>query len=179
MQVKPHSGEAAFRSLRQCLHSILANEGLGYHLACSFSYACFLSWLFPTGVSLELQFSYGYSALFKGILPRVLRTSPQYGMMLLSYELLQKFFIEDDLPETILEPMEVGFRVSDKWMNLRQWGTSFHLTLCVHPELKRAVRRQRCNSSCRAAAVLYSKSCQVYSNSCGGSSQCLGHKSAL
>ncbi len=31
----------------------------------------------------------GFNALWKGVVPRVLRSSPQYGVMLLSYELLQ------------------------------------------------------------------------------------------
>eukprot|EP01087_Luapelamoeba_hula_P016239 TRINITY_DN4986_c0_g1_i2.p1 TRINITY_DN4986_c0_g1~~TRINITY_DN4986_c0_g1_i2.p1 ORF type:complete len:650 (+),score=123.36 TRINITY_DN4986_c0_g1_i2:121-2070(+) len=34
--------------------------------------------------------SEGHAALFKGLVPRVLRSSPQYGVMLFSYELLQR-----------------------------------------------------------------------------------------
>jgi solute carrier family 25 aspartate/glutamate transporter 12/13 len=32
----------------------------------------------------------GVTALFKGVLPRIVRSSPQFGVTLLSYELLQK-----------------------------------------------------------------------------------------
>jgi hypothetical protein len=45
-----------------------------------------------TDCFLKVTKSEGYSALFKGVVPRVLRSSPQYGVMLLSYELLQRMF---------------------------------------------------------------------------------------
>ena len=34
----------------------------------------------------------GYSALFKGLVPRVLRSAPQFGITLFTYELLKKEF---------------------------------------------------------------------------------------
>ena len=40
----------------------------------------------------------GFSAFWKGVLPRTLRSSPQFGLTLLSYELLQSSFADRTTP---------------------------------------------------------------------------------
>eukprot|EP01094_Clydonella_sp_ATCC50884_P018317 TRINITY_DN3373_c0_g1_i2.p1 TRINITY_DN3373_c0_g1~~TRINITY_DN3373_c0_g1_i2.p1 ORF type:complete len:420 (-),score=35.60 TRINITY_DN3373_c0_g1_i2:112-1371(-) len=65
----------------------------------------------------------GFSSLFKGIGPRVIRSSPQYGIMLLCYELLTTLFGAD---EGFLEPDSIGggfvkLVVEDKWHNASEW----------------------------------------------------------
>lgn len=53
----------------------------------------------------------GPSAFFKGVVPRIFRSSPQFGVTLLSYELLQSFF---DPKKNILPPPYTNAPVNPK-----------------------------------------------------------------
>mmetsp|Transcript_10795 Transcript_10795/g.15808 ORF Transcript_10795/g.15808 Transcript_10795/m.15808 type:complete len:808 (-) Transcript_10795:13-2436(-) len=48
----------------------------------------------------------GFSAFFKGVIPRVTRSSPQFGVTLLAYETLQSFFGKDE--QTVQEGHMTG-----------------------------------------------------------------------
>jgi len=64
----------------------------------------------------------GFTALFKGVGPRVIRSSPQYGVMLLAYEMLHSIFNGED--HVLVEPSEVGQNivVEDRWTVMNQWA---------------------------------------------------------
>ena len=55
----------------------------------------------------------GYQALAKGLVPRVLRSSPQYGVMLLAYEMLQRLFSEEVSTSLTLDNLE-----NKKWAKM-------------------------------------------------------------
>lgn len=55
----------------------------------------------------------GYKALWKGVVPRVLRSSPQYGVMLFSYELLQRLFNNDVQSSISMDVLE-----DKKWVKM-------------------------------------------------------------
>jgi hypothetical protein len=55
----------------------------------------------------------GYRALWKGVVPRVLRSSPQYGVMLFSYELLQRLFNNDVQSSISMDVLE-----DKKWVKM-------------------------------------------------------------
>jgi len=61
----------------------------------------------------------GQSALWKGLLPRVFRSAPQYGVMLLAYEVLQRTFLP--APEHLNEPQAEMRVIEDRWQIMRQW----------------------------------------------------------
>lgn len=64
--------------------------------------------------------------MLKGIGPRIVRSSPQYGMMLLAYELLLQLFPSESTIKEHVSPLQVdqlmGGGVEDKWMTMRKWG---------------------------------------------------------
>lgn len=55
----------------------------------------------------------GYRALWKGVIPRVLRSSPQYGVMLFSYEILQRLFYDEVRSSISLDMLE-----DKKWVKM-------------------------------------------------------------
>lgn len=71
----------------------------------------------------------GYKSLFKGLLPRIIRSSPQYGCMLLSYELLLKLFKEEEDITPQLFDQQISYsshNVRDKYFSLHKWTPPPH-----------------------------------------------------
>eukprot|EP01103_Thecamoeba_quadrilineata_P000398 TRINITY_DN10338_c0_g1_i1.p1 TRINITY_DN10338_c0_g1~~TRINITY_DN10338_c0_g1_i1.p1 ORF type:complete len:587 (-),score=82.74 TRINITY_DN10338_c0_g1_i1:17-1777(-) len=58
----------------------------------------------------------GFSALWKGLGPRILRSAPQYGVMLMSFELLQSLLKSDeDIHFSRWEETDLSLALNDKW----------------------------------------------------------------
>jgi hypothetical protein len=66
----------------------------------------------------------------KGVGPRVLRSSPQYGVMLLAYELLLRLSSKEHVDDTHKGRKEtaavfdsaLGARLTDPWFTMHKWG---------------------------------------------------------
>jgi hypothetical protein len=52
-------------------------------------------------------------------MPRVVRSAPQYGVMLLAYEILQRTFLPDRAH--IVEPEAEMRVIEDRWQIMKQW----------------------------------------------------------
>jgi hypothetical protein len=80
----------------------------------------------------------GYKALFKGLVPRVVRSSPQYGFMLLSYEILSKLLKEEEISPQLFD-QQISYsssNVRDKYFSLQKWTPPPHFYNSSLPAFK-------------------------------------------
>ncbi len=69
----------------------------------------------------KILVSEGPAAFFKGVMPRVFRSGPQFGVTLLTYEMLQEFFAgkeEDYVPPPTNAPVSRSETLGGRFRNV-------------------------------------------------------------
>ncbi|KAL6058726.1 Mitochondrial aspartate-glutamate transporter agc1, variant 2 [Balamuthia mandrillaris] len=84
----------------------------------------------------------GVTAFFKGVVPRVFRSSPQFGVTLYAYEMLQQFFHSDDNGRVVVAP-PTNVPITDEEFEDLNRGAEGTGTIQLKEEIRKLAEKER------------------------------------